>query len=127
MGYASSLFNMVITTAAAFGVSTVSNMLTSHEQIHQTNLGQHFSVFEAWRLSLNHRRMPGSPHFDYLGQMISGQHQQLGMLYGTIQAQAWLLSYNDVYRLMAVVLILVAPCCLLLRRAGAGGSSVMSH
>lgn len=127
MGYASSLFNMVITTSAAFGVSTVSNMLTSHEQIHQTNLGQHFSVFEAWRLSLNHPRMPGAPHFNYLGQMISGQHQQFGVLYGIIQAQAWLLSYNDVYRLMAVVLLIVAPFCFLLRRPGTGGSSVASH
>ncbi|HZO80525.1 MAG TPA: DHA2 family efflux MFS transporter permease subunit [Candidatus Binataceae bacterium] len=127
MGFASSLFNMVITTAAAFGVSTVSNMLTAQEQVHQTYLVQHFSIFDAWRISRDHLAMPGAPRFDYLNQIISGQHQQLGMLYGSLQAQAWLLAYNDIYRMMAIVLVFVAPWCFLLHRSGAGGGSVMSH
>ena len=103
-------------------------MLTAHEQMHQTYLVQHFSVFDAWRVSRDHLPMPGAPHFDYLGQVISGQHQQLGVLYGMIQSQAWLLAYNDVYRLMAMVLVFIAPWCLLLPRSGrGGGGSAASH
>ncbi|MGH8011723.1 MAG: MFS transporter, partial [Candidatus Binataceae bacterium] len=117
MGYASSLFNMVIQTAAAIGVSGVTNMLTSHEQIHQAYLVQHFSVFDAWRISKSPLRMPGSPSFNYLHQMTTAQRQGLGMIYQTIQAQAGLLAYNDVYRILAVVLVIVAPICFLLPRA----------
>ena len=59
-------------------------------------------------------------------QMASGQKQGLGMVYGMIQSQAWLLAYNDAYRLLAVCALLCAPFCLLLNRAG-GGASVASE
>jgi len=32
--------------------------------------------------------MPGAPSFNYLPQMISGQHQAFGTIYNAIQAQA---------------------------------------
>jgi len=130
MGFASSLFNMIITTGAAVGVATVSNMLTSHEQMHQAYLVQHFSVFDAWRLSSGHLMMPGSPRFNFSEQMKTGQHQGLGMIYAAFQAQAWLLAYNDVYRTVATLLVIVAPWCFLLPRNRArkdSSAAVMSH
>ncbi|MGH7933210.1 MAG: DHA2 family efflux MFS transporter permease subunit [Candidatus Binataceae bacterium] len=117
MGYASSMFNMVTQTAAAIGVSGVTNMLTSHQQMHQAYLVQHFSIFDAWRVSKMPPQMPGTPHFNYMHQMATSQHQGLGMLYQTIQAQAGVLAYNDVYRLLAIVLVVVAPFCFLLPRS----------
>jgi hypothetical protein len=38
------------------------------------------------------------------------------MVYGMIQSQAWLLAYNDVYRVLAIITLLLAPWCMLLKR-----------
>jgi len=125
MGFASSLFTMMVNTGAAVGIASVSNVITSRQQVHQTYLVQHFSVFEAWKFSKMPPIMPGTPTFHFMHQMVTGQKQGLGMVYGTIQSQAWLLAYNDAYRLLAVCALLCAPWCLLLRRAGGGKASVV--
>ncbi len=119
MGYASSLFNMMRNTGAALGISVVINLLTRHEQIHQANLVQHFSVFEGWRLSQQAPRVPGALRFNFIGEMISGQKQGLGMVYRMIQAQAAMLSFNDIYRMLSVLMLLLVPIAFFLGRAQA--------
>ncbi len=118
MGFATSLFTMMVNTGAAIGIACVSNMIISHQQVHQTYLVQHFSVFDAWRVSKNPPFMPGSPTFHFMHQLVTGQKQGLGTVYKIIQGQAWLLAYNDAYRLLAILALLCAPWCMLLRRAG---------
>ena len=51
MGYAASLYNMMRNTGAAIGISYMTTMLVNHEQVHQSRLVEHFSVFDAWRMS----------------------------------------------------------------------------
>src|SRR3984893_16377141 len=73
---AASLFNMVRNTGSAIGISLVSNMLNSHEQIHQAYLTEHFTPFDAWRLDLmSPSRMPGSPQFCLMQGLVT-QHTQ---------------------------------------------------
>ncbi|MGD0291254.1 MAG: DHA2 family efflux MFS transporter permease subunit [Candidatus Binataceae bacterium] len=124
MGYASSLFNMMRNTGAAVGIAYMTNVLISQQQIHQSTLVEHFSVFDAWRLSNMPRPQAGSPSFHYLPQVMTGQKQGLGMIYGAIQAQAAMLSFNDIYRMLAIAMVLLIPSFLLLQRhrAGAGMS-----
>jgi MFS transporter, DHA2 family, multidrug resistance protein len=50
MGYAASIYNMMRNSGAAVGIAYMTNMLISHEQIHQSYLVEHFSVFDAWRM-----------------------------------------------------------------------------
>ncbi|MEA2679953.1 MAG: transporter, family, multidrug resistance protein, partial [Candidatus Binataceae bacterium] len=59
MGYAASLYNMMRNTGSAIGISIVTNMLNSREQIHQAYLVQHFSVFDAWRMTARGARCAG--------------------------------------------------------------------
>jgi MFS transporter, DHA2 family, multidrug resistance protein len=125
MGFASSLFSMMVNTGAAIGIASVSNMVTSSEQVHQTYLVQHFTVFEAWRLSGMPLHMPGSPSFHFLAELMTNEKQGLGMLYGMIQAQSWLLAYNDVYRLLAIIALCCAPWALFLRRPKSRGPVVV--
>jgi DHA2 family multidrug resistance protein len=88
IGYAASLYNMTRNTGAAVGIAYLTNMLTSHQQIHQSYLVQHFSVFDAWRMSHTAAYAPGSPAFHFVEQMVTGQRQGLGLVYHAIQQQS---------------------------------------
>jgi DHA2 family multidrug resistance protein len=129
MGYAASIYNMMRNTGAAVGIAYMTNMLISHQQIHQARLVEHFSVFDAWRMSLLAPQTPGAPAFAYLPQLISGQKQGFGMVYGMIQQQAAMLAFNDIYRILAFMTLLMIPSFLLLRgaRRPAGGAPVAAH
>jgi MFS transporter, DHA2 family, multidrug resistance protein len=113
IGYASSLFNMLRNTGAAIGIAFMTNTLLSRQQAHQARLVEHFSVFDAWRLHNAGPQLPGAPAFNYLPSL-PGPHQQLGMLYGAVQAQSAMLSFNDIYWVIAIAILPLIPLCLLL-------------
>jgi DHA2 family multidrug resistance protein len=115
MGYAASLYNMMRNTGAAVGIAYMTNMLVRRQQVHQSYLVQHFSVFDAWRMSTNAALSPGSPVFHYLPEITTGQKQGLGMVYGLIQQQAAMLAFNDIYRVLAVMAVLMIPSFIVLR------------
>jgi DHA2 family multidrug resistance protein len=123
MGYAASLYNMMRNTGAAVGIAWMSNMLVSRQQVHQARLVEHFSVFDAWRLSGTGQLLPGSPSFSFVPQLITGQKQGFGMVYGAIQAQAAMLSFNDIYRILAAISLIMIPSFLLLRGATVSGGA----
>src|SRR6266481_203890 len=120
VGYAASLYNMMRNTGAAIGISYMTTVLVNHEQTHQSYLVEHFTVFDAWKMSNAASHAPGTRGFDYLPQILTGQKQGLGMVYGMIQRQAAMLSFNDIYRTLAIAMIILIPSFLLLRRAQNG-------
>jgi len=126
MGFAASLYNMMRNTGAAVGIAFLTNMLVRNQQVHQSYLVQHFSVFDAWRLGAATPRVPGAPSFQFLPQIVTGQKQGIGMVYGAIQKQSAMLAFNDIYRMLAAVAILMVPSFFLFRSAktpGAGGNA----
>jgi DHA2 family multidrug resistance protein len=127
MGYAASLYNMMRNTGAAVGIAYMTNSLIRNQQIHQSRLVEHFSVFDAWRMSTMSPHSPGAPMFQYLPQIVSGQKQGLGMVYGLIQAQASILAFNDIYRILALLALLMIPSFLFFRggHPATGGGSAM--
>jgi DHA2 family multidrug resistance protein len=84
MGFAASLFSVMINTGAAAGIAVATNLLTSRHQHHEAQI---------------------------LATLSASNH-----LTGILQSQAWLLAYNDVYRVTAVLLLLLVPWSLLLKR-----------
>ncbi len=127
MGYAASLYNMMRNTGAAIGIAWMTNVLLSHQQLHQSYLVEHFSSFDAWRLNNTAPIMPGSPKFQYLPQLITGQKQNFGMVYGAVQAQAAMLSFNDIYRVLALIALIMIPSFVFLRGAKIGGGGGAVH
>jgi MFS transporter, DHA2 family, multidrug resistance protein len=119
IGYASSLYNMMRNSGAAIGIAYMTATLVARQQIYQSRLSEHFSVFDAWRLTQVAPPMPGSPAF-IIGH---GQGQSLGMLYGMIQQQASMLAFNDIYRSLAAATLIAIPLFLLMGGAkpAAGG------
>jgi DHA2 family multidrug resistance protein len=109
MGYAASLFNMTRNTGAAVGIAYLTDMLLTHQQIHQSYLVQHFSVFDAWGMTNAPAYVPGAPPFHFLEQLVTGQRQGLGLVYHAIQQQSAMLAFNDIYRMLAVIALLTIP------------------
>ncbi len=126
VGFAASLYNLMRNTGAAIGISYMTTALVNHEQTHQSYLTAHFSVFDAWRMSAAGAQVPGAHTFQYLPQIITGQKQGIGSIYAMIQAQAAMLSFNDIYRVLTITMIILIPSFLLLRRDSGGGHG-MAH
>jgi len=123
MGYAASLYNMMRNTGSAIGISLVTNMLNSLEQVHQSYLTEHFTIFDAWKIDRAAPVMPGSPHLNLMQGLVTQQAHGFGMTYHAIQQQASLLAYNDIYRMLAFVAVLFMPTFLLLKKSRAAGGA----
>ena len=102
---------MLRNTGAAIGIALMTNSLLSREQVHQSRLVEHFSIFDAWRLQANGAHLPGSPVFHYSPGI---PHQQLGVIYRLVQAQSAMLAFNDIYWVIAIATIPLIPLCFLL-------------
>jgi MFS transporter, DHA2 family, multidrug resistance protein len=110
----------------AIGIAYMTNVLVRNQQINQARLVEHFSVFDAWRLAKFGPHLPGSPMFHYLLQTILGQKQGLGMVCGVVQSQAAMMAFNDIYRLLALVTVLMIPSYLILR-GPVSGTAAPAH
>jgi MFS transporter, DHA2 family, multidrug resistance protein len=110
MGYAASLFSMIRNMGSSIGIAVMSALMVSYQQIHQSYLGEHFSVFQAWQLGAAPQRMPGSPHFSSLPeQLAAGRHEGLKMIYDMVQLHAAMLALNDVYRILLAIAATLNP------------------
>jgi MFS transporter, DHA2 family, multidrug resistance protein len=121
IGFASSLYNMMRNSGAAIGIAYMTSTLVARQQIYQSRLTEHLSIFDLWRLSKIPPSMPGAPSFIFS----NGHSQSLGMLYGLVQQQASMLSFNDIYRTLAAATLIAIPTFLLMGGAkpSAGGSA----
>src|SRR5579863_2537642 len=110
MGYAASLYAVTRNLGAAIGTSYLTTLLVHREQVRQSYLVEHVSVF-------NVMRIPAFVGQTDLGQQLAGgQKQGMMMLYGMIQRQAMMLSFNDIYRMLCVLMLILIPTFFFLKR-----------
>jgi DHA2 family multidrug resistance protein len=95
LGFASSLFNIMSNLGSATGIALFSSILTSRHRGYLAHLTAH---------AINHAAPAVSA----------------GIPVKAIGATAWLFSYNDIYRILMYILMIVAPSCLLLKRPATG-------
>jgi DHA2 family multidrug resistance protein len=127
MGYAASFYSMVRNIGASVGTSTLTTYLTRLQQTRQSYLVQHVTVFNAWDLGTRGAHMPGSPRFNLMHQLITGQKQGLAMIYGQIQAQAMMLSLNDIYRSLCYLMAVAIIVTVFLPRSRAHAGAAAAH
>jgi MFS transporter, DHA2 family, multidrug resistance protein len=102
LGFASSLFNIMANLGSATGIALFSSVLTVRHHGYLVHLTAH---------AMNHVP-PGAT---------------VGAAISIARPMAWLLSYNDIYRLLMFVLMIVAPSCLLLKRPASATSIEMTE
>jgi MFS transporter, DHA2 family, multidrug resistance protein len=109
MQRAASLFSVTRNLGAAIGTSYLTTLLIRREQVNQSYLTEHVTAF-----TLSRMRMPGG--VGLAQQMATGHREGLMMLYGMVQRQAMMLSFNDIYRMLAVLILLLVPTFMFLQR-----------
>jgi DHA2 family multidrug resistance protein len=109
MGRAASLYSVTRNLGAAIGTSYLTTLLIHRQQINQSYLVEHITVF-----TLPHMQMPGGLNMG--NEFAMGHKHGMAMLYGMVQRQAAMLSFNDIYRDLTVLMLILVPTFLFLKR-----------
>jgi MFS transporter, DHA2 family, multidrug resistance protein len=111
MGYAASLYAVTRNLGAAIGTSYLTTMLIRQQQVQQSYLVEHVSIF-----SLMKTPAMGNTQTDLAHQLAAGQQQGMILLYHAVQRQAMMLSFNDIYRMLCVMMLVLVPTFMFLQR-----------
>jgi DHA2 family multidrug resistance protein len=113
-GYATSLYSVTRNIGSSMGISFVTTWITRRSQFHQSILSSHITASS--RMSQ-----------EALGQItgflqqsgidpVTARHRAGAMIYRTMQQQAALLSYVDVFHIMGILFLVVIPLVFLMKR-----------
>jgi len=124
MGNASAIYNLLRNLGGSFGVAFVTTILARRAQFHQTRLVEHLTPFDR-----DYQIFSGqsSQFLEYKGVESSLSEQGgLGIMYKELLRQASMLSFNDAFYLVCIMMICILPLVFLMRR-GNGMTSAGMH
>jgi DHA2 family multidrug resistance protein len=107
MGNATSIFNLVRNLGGSFGVAFSTTLLTRKTQFHQSRLVEHLTPFD-----MNYRWSSHQAErvLDYQGfEPALAQKGGLVVIYKKLLLEASMMSFNDVFYVMSVMLIILLP------------------
>jgi DHA2 family multidrug resistance protein len=127
MGNATSLFNLMRNIGASVGIASVTTMFARQNQRHINELGAFINQF-----NLAARNMIDQlQHFFMSRGMDSATaaKQAHAGIYGMVQQQAAMMSYTDVFFILAVMFVACLPLIFLMKKPGkrGGGPESMGH
>jgi MFS transporter, DHA2 family, multidrug resistance protein len=113
MGNATSIFGLLRNLGGSLGVAYASTMLTRRAQFHQSRLTEHLTPFDLsyWDMTHQSARILQQNGLDAATAPQGG----LGLIYEMLLKQAYMMSFNDVFFIMAVMMICMLPLVLMMR------------
>ena len=125
MGNATSIFNLMRNIGASMGISAVTTLQFRRLQSHIHYLGEHVSG-----TSLKTQEMLAAFQQNFVARgadPVTATHQAYGAIWGMLQQQASMLSYNDVFRFLGGMFLLMLPLLALMRKPRGGKGPPMAH
>jgi MFS transporter, DHA2 family, multidrug resistance protein len=124
MGNATSIFNLMRNLGSSVGISTVETLQFRYMQAHINILGQHVNAANpSTQMALAALRQS----FVARGaDPVTASHQAQGALWGMLQQQASMLSYNDVFRFLGGMFFALLPLLFLMEKPKGRGAA-MAH
>ncbi|MFZ5997007.1 MAG: DHA2 family efflux MFS transporter permease subunit [Nitrospirota bacterium] len=124
MGNATAIYNLLRNLGGSFGVAFVTTMLARRAQFHQMRLVEHLTPYDityqaAVQQSARLLEDRG------VGGILSEQGA-LGIIYRELLRQASMLSFNDAFFMVSIIMISILPLVLLMRK-GKGGAPAGMH
>lgn len=124
MGNATSLFNLVRNLGGSIGISAVDTMQVRREQVHIGVLGAHVNALNLGSLQTL-QQLKG--YFSAIGaDPVTAAHRAYAAVWGMVLRQAAMLSYNEVFRILGVLFLLMLPMIFLMRKPKGHGPG-MAH
>ncbi len=124
MGNATSLFNLVRNLGGSVGISAVATMQVRLEQTHIGVLGAHVNALNLGPLQTM-QQLKG--YFAAVGgDPVAAGHRAYVAMWDMVLQQAAMLSYNDVFRLLGVMFLLMLPMIFIMRKPKGHGPG-MAH
>lgn len=124
LGNATSIFNLMRNLGASIGIALVQAYQFHKEQTHINVLGEHVNLTNAQT-----RNMIDALRSRFMARgsdMADATQKAYQSVWGMVQRQATMLSYNDTFLLLAIMFLAMLPFLLLLRKPKARGP-VMAH
>jgi DHA2 family multidrug resistance protein len=125
MGNATSIFNLMRNVGASVGISSVETLQFRHMQTHINYLSQHVNT-----ANLQTQQALAGLQQKFMSRgadAVTATRQAHGALWGSLQQQAAMLSYNDVFRFLGWMFILMLPLLLLMEKPKGGKGPPMAH
>ena len=119
MGNASGVFNLMRNTGGSVGIATVTTLLARGIQTHQAAMVSHLTPYDPAFQERVHQLGGG-------GSTMGTQRAFAG-IYGILVRQATVLSYIDIFRLLAFLCVICVPATLLFARVKRKSGAVAMH
>lgn len=115
MGNATAIYNLLRNLGGSFGVAFVTTMLARRAQFHHVRLVEHLTPFDrSYQIAANQ----ASQVLEYKGfESASADYGSLGMIYGRLMKEASMMSFNDAFYLLSIMMLMILPLVLLMRRS----------
>ncbi len=125
MGNATSIFNLMRNIGGSLGIAMATTVLARRQQIHTSVLGAHVDPYSPQaRAFLEQLRQA----FVARGaDLATAARQAQAAAWGLVQRQASMLSFTDVFRMMALLFVALLPLLFLMRTPRAGRGPVAMH
>jgi len=125
MGNATSIFNLMRNIGASIGISMVQAIQTRHSQMHMSTLSAHVTPTnpQAQGMMNGMKGMMMTQGAD----PATAQRMANGMVENIIRQQAAIMSFNDIFWLLALMFLAMLPFILLMRPPRKKGGAQMMH
>jgi DHA2 family multidrug resistance protein len=124
MGNATSVFNLMRNVGASIGISTVETLQFRRMQTHINILGRHVNAANPRTRQVLDGLQQG--FISKGSDPPTAGHQAYVVVWGMVQQQAAMLSYNDVFRFLGWMFLVMVPLIFLMRKPKAKGPA-MAH
>ncbi len=113
MGNATAIFNFLRNLGGSFGVALVTTMIARRSQFHQAHLVEHLTPFDT---SYQIATSQASQFLQQKGfDAVTSQHGSLVAIYGQLMRQASMLSFNDAFYLLSILMVCTLPLMMLMK------------
>jgi DHA2 family multidrug resistance protein len=125
MGNATSIFNLMRNIGGSLGIAMVTTVLARRQQIHTSVLGAHVDAYSPQARALLEQLRAA---FMARGaDLATATEQARAAVFGLVQRHAAMLSFTDVFRLMALLFVFLLPLLFLMKTPRAGRGPAAMH
>jgi len=114
MGNATSIYNLLRNLGGSFGVAFITTMIARRAQFHQAHLVEHLTPFDT-TYQIASSKASQFLHQSGFDASTSG-HGGLGIIYRQLLRQASMISFNDAFYLLSLLMICTLPLLILMKR-----------